>query len=353
MKCKKILVFVLLFGLLVTSATPAKAARYYYEGTEPYAEICWENGGVIAAHNQPITLHVDGNYLPSDVDPITLDGRTLLPLRTTGEALGCKVDWDANTRTISALNEKMDRVVSLKVDKYEMFVGKISEFNKYLDNPTSPEAIAYVLTHTKNLDRPPVIINNRTLLPLRAFAEAFDANVTWNQKLYDVSIDTSTSNAPAPNIPNGVSDAARHFIQKYYVASTSADSRIGSWQYKPEHGDTWQQFYIFVSELNDSYQFIVLETTGAVSQSPGTATVEKESAYLHSDKGIDLLMATVYHNLVYFNGPYFGPIPTMNENDLAAYFIDGNTMYRMGQLNMDTGESAIYPLDIADKYVKF
>lgn len=352
MKKRRLIAGMLICGMLAT-ATPAMAARYYYDCSEPHAEICWENGNISAQYNQPITVHVDGEYLPTDVDPIMRDGRTFLPFRAAGEALDCYIDWDNDTRTVSALNEKQDTIVSLVVGSYQMFVGKISEFDAYIDNPTSQEAINYVVEHTKQLNTPATIINGRTLLPLRAFSEAFGAEVTWNQELYDVSIDTDAPNAPAPTIPDGVSSAAAHFIQKYYVSPSSSDLHIGSWQWRPSHSDDWQQRYLFVSELNGEYQFITLETTGPSSVTSGTADITKESAYLNPESEHTFLMATEYHNLIYFNGPYYGPIPILNENYLSAYYAEGNSLYRMGRLNLDNGEYAVYPIDIADKYTRF
>ena len=36
-----------------------------------------------------------------DVKPIIINDRTMLPLRFVAESLGCTVDWDATTRTIT------------------------------------------------------------------------------------------------------------------------------------------------------------------------------------------------------------------------------------------------------------
>lgn len=352
MKKRGLIASLLICGMLATTTTPAMAARYYYEGSEPYAEICWENGEISAQYNQPITVHVDGNYLPTDVDPIMRNGRTFLPFRAAGEALNCRIEWNNTTRTVSALNVEQDKIVSLVVGSYQMFVGSLSEFDKFINDPTSPDAIKYVTEHTKKLDMPATVINGRTLLPLRAFSEAFSAEVTWNQELYDVSVDTSAPNASGPDIPNNISSAAKHFIQKYYV-SPSSDMYVGSWQWKPEHDSNWQQRYLFISKLNGGYQFITLETTGSTGQLPGTVSITKESAALNSETDYDLLISTDYHNLIYHKGPYYGPIPIGNENILTSYYAEPNTLYRVGVLQMDTGEQAIYPLDIADKYSKF
>jgi len=46
-----------------------------------------------------VTKWIDGNN--HNVKPIIINGRTMLPLRFVAESLGCKVDWDSATRTIT------------------------------------------------------------------------------------------------------------------------------------------------------------------------------------------------------------------------------------------------------------
>lgn len=36
-----------------------------------------------------------------DVVPQIVDGRTLVPVRAVSEALGCTVEWDGETRTVT------------------------------------------------------------------------------------------------------------------------------------------------------------------------------------------------------------------------------------------------------------
>lgn len=48
-------------------------------------------------HGYPVAqVLVNGQPISSDVPPIVMDGRTLLPLRAAATALGAKVGWDAN-----------------------------------------------------------------------------------------------------------------------------------------------------------------------------------------------------------------------------------------------------------------
>ena len=47
----------------------------------------------------PLTVHVDGRYVATDVDPYVSNGRTYLPLRAAAESMGAAVTWDNNTRS--------------------------------------------------------------------------------------------------------------------------------------------------------------------------------------------------------------------------------------------------------------
>lgn len=48
-----------------------------------------------------ITIKVNGKTIETDVDPINVDGRVLVPVRAIAENLGCAVEWDGATQTVS------------------------------------------------------------------------------------------------------------------------------------------------------------------------------------------------------------------------------------------------------------
>ncbi|MCL1809985.1 MAG: stalk domain-containing protein [Clostridiales bacterium] len=108
-----------------------------------------------------IRVYLNGERLSFDVPPIIENGRTLVPLRAIFEALGAEVDWDQSTKTITAT--KGEITITMQIDNPVMTKNGV---------PTT-------------LDAPPKIIDNRTLVPVRAVAESFDATVDWhNDKKY-------------------------------------------------------------------------------------------------------------------------------------------------------------------------
>lgn len=135
-----------------------------------------------------ISIYVNGKYLATDQPPVIQDGRTMVPLRPIFEALGVTVEWFGDTQTISAYDPKTNRIMSLVVNQRTMFCADYTLFQVYEANPTSQAAIEFVLSHTKEIDVPPMIINGRTMVPVRVIAEALDASVNWDNNTRTVTV---------------------------------------------------------------------------------------------------------------------------------------------------------------------
>ena len=119
-----------------------------------------------------ISVVLDGQRLTFDQPPIAVDGRTLVPVRAIFEALGAEVIWDPSDQSVFAYRESDGRAVLLYLDDTVMAYR--------LDSDSEPVAI--------ELDVPPMAINNRTLVPIRAVAESFDCDVEWDQTNQQVVI---------------------------------------------------------------------------------------------------------------------------------------------------------------------
>ncbi len=113
-----------------------------------------------------VKVLLNGENLDFDVPPIIENDRTLVPFRKIGEALGAQVEWDQETKTVTAYKE--DKTVILRIGDYT----------------------AYVNQTPVDLDMPPVLKDNRTLIPIRFFSEAFGATVMWDNAIRTVVINT-------------------------------------------------------------------------------------------------------------------------------------------------------------------
>jgi len=111
-----------------------------------------------------IKVLVNGAAVTFDQPPIIENGRTLVPLRAIFEALGATVEWEQSTQTVTAVKD--DVTIVLKIG--DSFLTK------------NGERIA--------LDVPAKIVGGRTLVPARAVAESFGADVQWNGTTRTVTI---------------------------------------------------------------------------------------------------------------------------------------------------------------------
>jgi len=116
--------------------------------------------------NQPITVTIDGRTLVMDTQPVSRDGRTLVPLRAIFEALGANVAWDPVARTITST--RGNTTIFLQIN------NRTAKLN---GNPVI-------------LDVPPAVIDGRTMVPTRFIAESLDAQVNWDGQTRTVSIVT-------------------------------------------------------------------------------------------------------------------------------------------------------------------
>lgn len=126
----------------------------------------------IGAPNE-IRVLVAGEQVTFDQPPVMRNDRVLVPLRAVGEALGCEVHWYENTQSIGIGREGngLDDVV-LKVG-----------YPRVLSLTTNN-----VVTKVTEIDQPPIVENDRTLVPVRALAEAVGADVEWDETTQTVTV---------------------------------------------------------------------------------------------------------------------------------------------------------------------
>lgn len=106
-----------------------------------------------------INMSVDG--LIQEVDPgrktapITVSGRTMVPIRAIVEAMGGTVEWDGNTKLITL--KARGNTVLMWLDKTNIVVNGVN----------------------KKMDVAPVSKNGRTFVPVRFGAENLNCSVDW------------------------------------------------------------------------------------------------------------------------------------------------------------------------------
>ena len=118
-----------------------------------------------------ITVTLDGEPLRFPIqDPVVINERTLVPARTIFEALGAEVMWSAEDgEKITIKNDTTTINMTINSDKF------------------------YVNGEEKILDVPAQVINDKTLVPIRAISESMGCSVEWVGETQTVVIKTAKS----------------------------------------------------------------------------------------------------------------------------------------------------------------
>ena len=110
------------------------------------------------------TAFIDGRALKLETAPTINNGRTMVPVRFIGEALGASFLWEEKTRKVSYIYQ--DMLIEIFIDQRQAFVNR--------------QPIV--------LDTAPFIIDGRTLVPLRFVSEQLGATVVWDEVTRTVTI---------------------------------------------------------------------------------------------------------------------------------------------------------------------
>ena len=144
----------------------------------------------VYAENSPAVYVDDVKIEFADQKAVIVDSRTLVPARGVFEAMGASVNWDGDTRTVQIDSKDGIKRVYLVIDDANM---KVYTF----------ESIFNATENVVTLDVAPQILNDRTMIPLRAISEAMGSDIKWDADAYSVYISTKTEESapvvtPAP-----------------------------------------------------------------------------------------------------------------------------------------------------------
>ncbi|MBE7681276.1 CotH kinase family protein [Paenibacillus sp. P13VS] len=115
--------------------------------------------------DQTITVTLDGQAISfPDQDPLEQSGRVMVPVNAILEALGAEVTWDKTAKTVTAVLN--DQTLVLQIGS----------------------STATVNGETLDIDAPAIILNSRTLVPVRFISEGLGLTVDWDQTAAQVSL---------------------------------------------------------------------------------------------------------------------------------------------------------------------
>lgn len=170
---KKLISGLIIGGLLATSV-----CTYAEEATSWRADLATFN------------VMVRGEKFVSENPPIVVEGRTYLPLRAMGEALNVPVEWNADLKQAEvAMSDKKPEVSQPK-----------ASVELTTTTWTAYKATFKVMVRGSEFisENPPIVVEGRTYLPLRALGDALGVPVEWNADLKQAEVDMKSTATPTP-----------------------------------------------------------------------------------------------------------------------------------------------------------
>jgi len=154
---------------------------------------------------------VNGELIVMDVSPVVIEGRTMLPIRYAATPLGAEVGWNDADRKVT---------VSLDNTLLELWIGQ----SKALINGNT------IAIDADNPNVMPLIINGRTMLPIRFVTENMGCDVQWDPATRKVTITKTGTSAPSVVSIKPGSEVAKpsiDIIQPGVVLSETEQAEIG------------------------------------------------------------------------------------------------------------------------------
>ncbi|MGE5560736.1 MAG: N-acetylmuramoyl-L-alanine amidase [Chloroflexota bacterium] len=146
--------------------------------------------------NPTVNLVINGKPITTDVPAQLIGERTMVPARAVFETLGAKVGWIDASRTVTV--DYLDHAVSVRIGV----------------------RTATVDGRSVQLDVAPVIVGDRTLVPLRFIAESIGARVGWIQTPRTATVDIAPSITAFSWMP-GTGHGTLHIASTGAVAATA------------------------------------------------------------------------------------------------------------------------------------
>lgn len=162
----------------------------------------------------PISIFINGVKIATDSstgEPIIVNNRTLVPVRVISEWMGMKVDWDADRHSVFIMGNSSQVGVSTlgssaSASRLAACVASndndITGINSILSADTSTDKISIYINGVKlptdSKTGEPVIINNRTMVPLAAVSTGLGMKVAWDADTSSVIINSPADQSETP-----------------------------------------------------------------------------------------------------------------------------------------------------------
>lgn len=218
--------------------------------------------------------------------PVLQNGRTLLPIRAVMEELGGAVTWDEETQTV--VLAMGNSVILLTID-----------------SPT-----AYLNEEAVVLDTPPVVMNGRTMLPIRFIAESFGIKVGWDESTSTVTL--TKEGREAGEQPNqAVSDEKERTLVAYFSRSGNTQA-LAETVHQTAGGDLVE--IVPVNPYPEDYNECLSQAR------------QEQASDFRSEITVELPSLEPYDTIILGYPIWFGTLPPPVVTFLGSYDFSGKTV---------------------------
>ncbi len=160
-------------------------------------------------------IKVDGRAITfrEEQKPMIKDDRLYVPIRRVLETMGARVIWNGDERSITVKSFDNINEVRMVIDSKQI---------------TSLEYTSVLFANTEEItsDVAPIIVNDRTMLPIRVVAEAMDATVYYDEatKITHITTKQAKRAANKANIDTNAKDLILEDLYKENLPKVSIES---------------------------------------------------------------------------------------------------------------------------------
>ncbi|MBN2796805.1 MAG: hypothetical protein JXR88_15445 [Clostridia bacterium] len=243
--------------------------------------------------NYPLTtsvqLEVNGEKVQLEEPPYIVNGRTIVPIKFLMDILGYEVTWDEATQKVRCL--RGSHTIEMQINKPEILI----------------DGVVYMS------DMVPVIINNRTYVPLAVIARGTGAEVTWDPDESLVRIEQKLEHF---NLYYGKSS-----YQNYQIYNPDNTNITYAWSQVMIKDD---EVFLNTSSINNNTMFIPSGYEMVMND-------EKKYLNIYADKNFDIIfgqkvsLINEIKSLLLFpeeNQPSFDGVVMDFENIPSAFYDD-------------------------------
>ena len=249
-----------------------------------------------------IEVVVNEEKINFDVAPNVISGRTMIPLRATLESLGADVEWDNKAKVATA-----------STDRYNLYVT--------LNNKTVvKEDKANGTKENHQMDVAPVVINGRTLVPVRFMAEQLNKAVIWDKDQRKVIIlDTNY----ILNKLKVTSPTLHEYLQKTINGEIKPEANSGSYTFVLDMDTKYEDKTIkFKVNIDVSFKIYgqCAELHVKVDSKSFKTTLETIMSLIGEDIDFGISPSDLEVDLFYNGSRYFITSPLLKNEELREEF---------------------------------